>query len=69
MTEERWQRLMRCTWFRQEQDEVTAYVEELRKTVIRLTACEAAFADFEKHDRAACPRCSVFDQIFPEGLR
>ena len=30
MTSERWRRLIACTWFRAEQDEVIAYVEELR---------------------------------------
>jgi hypothetical protein len=30
LNEERWQRLKTVTWFREEQDEVTAYVEELR---------------------------------------
>ena len=30
MTNERWEKLKATTWFRAEQDEVTAYVEKLR---------------------------------------
>ena len=36
MTEERWASLKTATWFRQEQDEVTAYVEQLRGECARL---------------------------------
>jgi len=51
MDDERWQRLKKATWFMKEQEEVTAYVEELR----------ALLAD--EDGKVECPDCGKTEAV------